>query len=304
MNSNHAQPHQPAPSPEDVGYWVRAYAEIAHGNADAQSLLIAWAGFCHTIDDAIDQDKTPDPEIIVAQMLHWTEVVAENAFFKQNQATLTAFVMASANVFIDSARWEKSDDEKRKKYANAYRSFWCEMVYHVAYLVGGYGHMREMSQRYRDMAWRAQHDEISLPLLEEPVPKVLERVPIRPKLITAHIRTQQDWERLETFAKSFEHDIDKRFNYLVVKNAEDRWIGYALMVCVPGPGAAGLPLVVTAWHKNSSPRECVEGMKLLTSWAIVSYGGAATVSTPESPLLPYMEKLGYRDWNMRLFVTD
>lgn len=124
-------------------------------------------------------------------------------------------------------------------------------------------------------------------------------------VIPHHVRTQTDWDRLFNFAESFGHTIDQRFPYVVITNDQHQWVGYACMISVPQPGTPGAPVAVTSWHPQMSPRDLVRGMTLLTNWAMVAYGKAATLIPDGSPLTAHMEHLGYESTEPghRLFIT-
>jgi hypothetical protein len=317
MKSPNSDP-QPLPSrfPMPQGepqVWEEAYRDIARGNPDAFELIVAWVGYCHTVDDAVDQDTSPDLIGIVGRMLHWTTVVAENPLFAKHRETITAFVIATANTYIDSVRWERCGDPRKERYGNAYRSFWCELIYYIAFLVGGLVHMRAMADKYRAMAWASQNEEERpIPLLTAadlpaPAEEIVREAKIQPRLMPLPIRTPEQLDRLRTFAQTIAdatgqpHTVDTSLSYVILRTNEDRWIGYGVIIALPS--GLGIPVMITAWHPDHK-RECVEGMRALTFWALMTYGRAATLIDEESPLMPFMGRLGYRDWNLKFFATD
>lgn len=115
------------------------------------------------------------------------------------------------------------------------------------------------------------------------------------------IKTEDQWNRLETFAKSFgdDHAIVTRDHPMVAIVRDSKWVGYAQIVTVP--------VVFTAWHTNPqicSPRDVVEGMKAFTGWARLQYNYGLT-ATPISALSKFtssiMEKLGFKRMNAELW---
>lgn len=138
--------------------WDLIYDEIANGNVAARSLLVAWGEFVHELDDAIDRDKPPNAEHTGQVLVNWTLHVSNNPFWREHSPALSGITICSINAYLDAERWKQSPDLKRRRYADAYRSFWDEFYFLVAFLTGGYGHMRLMSSKFRDLAYSAQHE--------------------------------------------------------------------------------------------------------------------------------------------------
>lgn len=137
--------------------WEQIYTDIALGNVPARALLVAWGEFVHELDDAIDRDKPPDAEHTGQVFINWTLTVSNNPFWREHSPALSALAMCSINAYLDSVRWQLSPDVKKRRYADAYRSFWDEFYFMVAFFVGGYVHMRKMSIQFRDLAYSVQH---------------------------------------------------------------------------------------------------------------------------------------------------
>jgi hypothetical protein len=137
--------------------WEKVYDKLSNGNPDARCVLAAWAAFVHGLDDAIDRDRRNDPEYTARVMLDWTFTVSNNPFWQANAAMLSALVVAAVNAYLDAERWKDTHDKKRQQYGDAYRSFWDEFMFFVAFLTGGWAHMRDCSAEFRDAAYTEQH---------------------------------------------------------------------------------------------------------------------------------------------------
>jgi hypothetical protein len=138
--------------------WEKIYDEIANGNVPARALLVAWGEFVHELDDCIDRDKPADSEKTGSVLLNWTLHVSNNPFWREHSPALSAIAICSINAYLDSERWKQTSDLRRRRYADAYRSFWDEFYFLTAFFTGGYRHMRKMSIKFRDMAYTAQHE--------------------------------------------------------------------------------------------------------------------------------------------------
>jgi hypothetical protein len=315
-DSQNSKPDEKTPE-----FWEAAAREISNGNDDAYVIIVAWGELCHLLDDIVDKDKERTPTDLIRIILSWTMVCSRNSLYLNHADKFNALAMVSMNAYLDSVTMEKSEDPGQRQYADAYRSFYGEMGLYVAFLAGGWDHYRKVSAKFRDAHYYSQrafglqeYGVSPIPLITpqaappELAPKeqgrrVGKKERSRPLILPYQLRTDEDWERFKTFAESFDHPVDRRFPHVVIKDSNDRWIGYGMMMCVPAPGSPGMPLACTGWHPSATQRECVRGMQLLTDWALMSYGRAATVIPFDSPLLPHMEALGYSNWNLHFFAT-
>lgn len=118
-----------------------------------------------------------------------------------------------------------------------------------------------------------------------------------------YIRTEEQWKRLEEFARSFgdEHKLTTRDFAMMAVVRDGKWVGYAQIVNVP--------IVFTSWHpdeKICSPRDVCEAMKAFVGWAKIqwNYGMTATpISLTSKFTAKVMEKLGFRKMNAELWET-
>ena len=292
-----------------VDFWAEVYREICLDNESATAVLCSWANFCHALDDCVDQDKDVSNDSLMGVFLSWTVDVALNPFYKEHSQSIHSLLIASANAYLDSEEWALSEDPRKKNFSNAWRSFFSQMVFYVAYEVGGFDHMRAMSRKYRDLIFQVQNEEIKSEgiqpdkysgTLPDGIQPQGNKRPLKPPF---QARSEEEWGRLTTFAASFHHEIDRRFAHVIISDEDDKWIGYAKMVSVPPPGASGFPVFCTAWHPGTPPRQIIEGIKHFTYWGKMQCGGMGTIIPSDSPFIPHMEALGYESWNLTFYAT-
>lgn len=109
------------------------------------------------------------------------------------------------------------------------------------------------------------------------------------------IRSFEQFQKLQEFAKTFDHEIPTAAHELVAVRVGDQWIGYAQMFG---------PLAMTAWHPiHSTPRLVLEANKAFIGHAKLRYGfGFVTVPTDTKTFLPdVMEKLGFERMGLELY---
>jgi len=63
-----------------------------------------------------------------------------------------------------------------------------------------------------------------------------------------------------------------------------------------------VPLIMSGWDPATiSPRELVEGVNHIRSWSNLQYGETLMSNHDDSPVWPYMEKLGFRNTGLTVF---
>lgn len=140
--------------------------EVCKGDSDAMLFCGLWFGYCHAIDDLIDNMEdgraTTRPEEIL-KMLVTAAVIYNSNFYRRHQEQLFPMVISITNAYADSVAWERSPCKSHRVIADVLRCVGNEMFFMVALLCGGYDHMRTMSPKIRDRSWRLQHDDQDRP---------------------------------------------------------------------------------------------------------------------------------------------
>jgi hypothetical protein len=147
--------------------WEEMHRDFSHGNEDALRFNSAWCGFCHALDDVVDGEPI-DAEAFISEMLEALQVFAGNAFFQQHKHELLPLIIQSANAFLDSHRWEMSENALERQHANVLRIFYDCVVDHVAYITSGYdfNRLRYLSKKWRDRIWQEVNSPDASPTLE------------------------------------------------------------------------------------------------------------------------------------------
>lgn len=118
---------------------LEVYSIASTGNAEAYQWLCAWHGWCHAIDDHVDEARSPRDVIgLCAQ----GAVIFSAPFYRRHAEALGPLVGVIA------AQYEKSL-EVRGVLADALRIAGNQMVLMVAYLTGG----TESVRRTSDALW-------------------------------------------------------------------------------------------------------------------------------------------------------
>ncbi len=124
--------------------------DVARGNKAAFDFLTVFWWFCHWIDDQIDRDHEPLPDQrIVRNNLEVLMTFAVNPFFQEHKNTLLPLIITGVHAYADSLRWAGDPDPIRRKAACVLKSQYQEVLWWVAYLVGGHEHMQAMTEKYR-----------------------------------------------------------------------------------------------------------------------------------------------------------
>ena len=129
---------------------------VCLNNDEAIDFTMKWHGYCHAIDDIVDEDINAETKI--AAFIRAAEVY-NHPFYIKNRDSLRLLIYQITNLYADSVRWEKSEDLQEKNFSDWSRHAGAEMLLAIACLVGGYEHMRSVSQEVRMECWTTHHNE-------------------------------------------------------------------------------------------------------------------------------------------------
>ena len=112
------------------------------------------------------------------------------------------------------------------------------------------------------------------------------------------VRTEEDWRKLDQFAKSFGHEIPDRVWPIYTFSKKDRIIGLIQLY--------NAPIGFTQWHTDPDvcrPVDFFEAMLLLKGYAKIGPGvGLVAVPRDSENFTPdVMEKLDLKRLNQELF---
>ena len=130
---------------------------IAKDNQQALDFLILWATYCHEVDDIID-NKINDPEKILRVFVTAAEVY-NHPFYVRYQSYLYSLVIVISNAYADSVKWSHSMVDAQHKMSDVLRHAGNDMLFAVAFICGGYEHLRTVSSTLREQSWLNHHDD-------------------------------------------------------------------------------------------------------------------------------------------------
>jgi len=138
----------PNPDAEVLG---SVLAEVSRGDKDAYGYMRLWIKATRLIDDLFDETDawTDENTYELAQML-LVELPA-NVFFHTNSVVLLPHHLTVLNAWRDSNDWKKSNDKARELHAFVMCEQTADIFILVAYLIGGYKHMRKVSLMVREL---------------------------------------------------------------------------------------------------------------------------------------------------------
>lgn len=138
-----ATPQELAENPRAPELLVQA----ASGNDDALRWLWSFWCFSQMFDDLVDRDKPVAHGDAARELARFVEQVALSPFFRQHAASLTALLVSAINRWLTGDEMARSEQQEARTLARAVRCGDLDVVLHVAYLVGGWDHMRAMTAR-------------------------------------------------------------------------------------------------------------------------------------------------------------
>ena len=129
---------------------------ITNSNESAASFVKSWKGYVHGIDDIID-GETKSAEGILTVFMH-AAFLYSHPFYLENLGSLKQLVVNCTNAYADTVAWERDATPWKRSFADHYRHFAVEVIIAVAFICGGYEHMREVSKYLRTLCWTEHHD--------------------------------------------------------------------------------------------------------------------------------------------------
>lgn len=126
------------------------WKETCGDNAEAMRFGKTFVAFCHVLDDVIDRDKNLTDENLISTTLSMMLELTLNPFFVQNRMLLLPLIVQSFNAWLDANTFEKSEDVKVRRSADTLKGFYHEVVFHLAYLTGGWNRLRIVTRKYRE----------------------------------------------------------------------------------------------------------------------------------------------------------
>lgn len=118
-------------------------ARITNGDQDASAFLAAFVAHCHVLDDLIDKDKPCDDERLIKSEITWLYSLSANLFFLKNRHVLVPLITQGFNAWLDSNKMDAG------AVRDVVKGFYHEVVWHVAFICGGWDHMRAITKELR-----------------------------------------------------------------------------------------------------------------------------------------------------------
>lgn len=136
------------------------------GDKDAVQCLVEISTISEVWDDLIDRDVALTNAEISSAFVCATIKLPNNPFYASNIAALQPLIIMTVNAWMDSEELVKRSDKKSRMLAFYMRDIGKEIVPLIAFLVGGYAHMRKVSLEIKDFFyfddyenWELRHVE-------------------------------------------------------------------------------------------------------------------------------------------------
>lgn len=125
--------------------------QLANGNSQAADFIRLWLRHIHEVDDLVDEET--NVEKLLAAFIHTQVLFGTNPFYQTYWNILYPVFILAANAYADSVAWEDSKAVWQRQVANVLRSYGNEMLCMVAYITGGWSHMRTISLQLRERSY-------------------------------------------------------------------------------------------------------------------------------------------------------
>lgn len=115
---------------------------IANGNVDAFNFIWRCWNFCHVIDDLVDRDQPMLIDEVSRELFLFIETLCCNPFFQQHKLSLLPLILNACHGWVtgEEAAAQGSSNSSVLKCSDF------AIYSHVAFLIGGWQHMRAIDQ--------------------------------------------------------------------------------------------------------------------------------------------------------------
>lgn len=149
-----------------AGYKAR-YLEWTQNDLEAAKLIELFGELQHIADDFVDDDVAKNMGIRSGLMTQLLDIcllrIPSNQFYAANIRWL-APIVASVLVQINCAdEWYDNPNEEKRLYSFVWRTAAEQLIYQIAYLIGGLKHAQRVAQEYRNV-WLATDEDHSYTL--------------------------------------------------------------------------------------------------------------------------------------------
>lgn len=134
------------------------YLQLCTGNAAAAELCETLLRDFHLTDDICDGDKALTDEALVFIRLGIMQTFSLNPFWLEHCRSISPLLIQASAAWLDANRFERgvlatrADPAEAIQYrrgADVLKSQYGEVLWHIAFLCGGWNHMRELQREYR-----------------------------------------------------------------------------------------------------------------------------------------------------------
>lgn len=129
------------------------------GNEDAVRCLVDLSTIAESWDDMIDGDVPLVSSEINNAFNIAMVILPTNPFYIMNRHMLEPVTIMAINAWLDSLELEKRRDEKSKMLAFYMRNLGIELAPMIAFCIGGFKRMREVSLEIRDFLNHETYEE-------------------------------------------------------------------------------------------------------------------------------------------------
>lgn len=124
--------------------------EVAKGNREALDFINSFNVTCHAVDDIIDEKKS-DAIFVLDTFMAFINTM-NHSYYLKNKTSLLPILLLCLNDYADS-------NLPSEKFKDVLRFSGNYMLKVVAFIEGGYNHMRYVSPKLNALAYKTHHDE-------------------------------------------------------------------------------------------------------------------------------------------------
>lgn len=128
---------------------LRDIAELFFEKPEAISYLHLYGQHCEIVDDNVDEEKSVER---IEEQARIASDIAAHPYWQKNYYALWCVERLIHNTYFDSVKWEKSEEEWKRRDAKALSHCGYNMLFAVILIEFGADTLKNISLRFREHA--------------------------------------------------------------------------------------------------------------------------------------------------------
>jgi hypothetical protein len=145
---------------------ARFYQLVANGNTAGLDFLTRFHAYMHEIDDIIDERDWNNERVL--KCFASACLLYSHPFYSANRHRLGTAILVATSLYNDANKWERDPALWKRWWADVMRHAGNEVIFAVAQICGGWGHLKSLTAPMMAMSYIYHADKYGTPANPKP----------------------------------------------------------------------------------------------------------------------------------------